>query len=501
MLRRFFDAIAILVLILGCSLVAAARTPARVPDEAATGAAIAPKQPPRSLSASAQTAASPGAAVDAYIESQLREQHIPGLALGVLRDGQLIKSQGYGLANIELDVPVKPETVFQTGSVGKQFTATAVMMLVEEGKLSLDDPISKYLPGAPAAWSGITVRHLLTHTSGIAEYTSRINLQTDYTEDELFQKLIAMPLDFPPGEKWSYSNTGYVLLGFLIHKVTGEFYGDFLQQRIFQPLGMTSTRIISEAAIIPNRSSGYEWVKDHIQNQTWVAPTINATADGALYTNVLDLAKWDAALYTEKLLKKSSFDQMWTPVTLKNGTTHPYGFGWELGDVNGHRLLEHGGAWQGFTMDIARYVDDRLTIIVLTNLDSEHSAPWTIAHHVAGLYIPELAPAALKPIADKEPKVTALLRDTLAGIAAGKPNLESFAPDQRKDWTPAETQEVAEFLKSFGALKSLDLLESKMDSALRRYRYRAAFVDGRTLLVSIAIDGDGKIANMGLDKE
>jgi hypothetical protein len=138
---------------------------------------------------------------------------------------------------------------------------------------------------------------------------------------------------------------------------------------------------------------------------------------------------------------------------------------------------------------------------VLTNLDSEHSAPWTIAHHVAGLYIPELVPAALKPIEDKEPRVTALLRDTLAGIAAGKPNLESFAPDSRKDWTPAETQEVAEFLKSFGALKSLDLLESKADSTLRRYRYRAAFVDGRTLLVSIAIDGDGKIASMGLDKE
>src|SRR4029077_13569774 len=201
MLRRSSDAIAILALILACSQVAAAQSPAPAVSESNPVGA-----------ASART----DAAVDAYIESQLREQHIPGLALGVLRDGRLIKAQGYGLANIELDVPVKPETVFQTGSVGKQFTATAIMMLVEEGKLSLDDPISKYLPGAPAAWSGITVRHLLTHTSGIPEYTSRINLQTDYTEDELFQKLIALPLDFPPGEKWSYSNAGYVLLGFLI---------------------------------------------------------------------------------------------------------------------------------------------------------------------------------------------------------------------------------------------------------------------------------------------
>jgi CubicO group peptidase (beta-lactamase class C family) len=498
--RRSSDAIAILALILALSFLAAAQTSARIAREVETGGAIAANECPGSLSAPTQTTAQPDAAVDAYIESQRREQHIPGLALGVLRDGRLIKAQGYGLANIELDVPVKPETIFQTGSVGKQFTATAVMILVEEGKLSLDDPISKYLSGTPAAWNGITVRHLLTHTSGIQEYTSRINLRTDYTEEELFQKLIALPLDFPPGEKWSYSNTGYVLLGFLIHKVTGKFYGDFLQQRIFQPLGMTSTRIISEAAIVPNRSSGYELVKGQIQNQAWVAPTLNTTADGALYTNVLDLAKWDAALYTEKLLKKSSFDRMWTPVTLKNGKTHPYGFGWEIGDMNGHRLLEHGGAWQGFTMEIARYVNDRLTVIVLTNLDSGHSAPWKIAHNVAGLYIPELKPVSPKSIEDKEPQVTSLLRDTLAGIAAGAPNLEAFAPDHRKDWTPGEIQDVAEFLKSLGALKSLDLLERTEDSGLRLYRYRAIFA-GQTLQVRITLNHDAKIVSMGLDQE
>ncbi len=201
-------------------------------------------------------------AVDTYVESQLRDQHIPGLALGVLRDGQPVKFKGYGLANIELDVPVKPETIFQSGSVGKQFTATAVMMLVEEGKLALDDKISEYLPGIPPAWKDIMVRNLLTHTSGIADYTDKenvkagglINLRGDYTEKELFQKLITLPLKFQPGEKWQYSNTGYVLLGMIIHKVTGKFYGDFLQERIFRPLGMSSTRIISESDIIPNRS-------------------------------------------------------------------------------------------------------------------------------------------------------------------------------------------------------------------------------------------------------
>jgi CubicO group peptidase (beta-lactamase class C family) len=343
--------------------------------------------------------------VEAYVVAEMHAERIPGLALGIARDGQIVKARGYGSANVELDVPVKPETIFQTGSVGKQFTATAVMMLVEDGKIHLDDPISKYLPGTPAAWDRVTVRNLLTHTSGVPDYESDsltkkgaafIDLRKDYTEAELLQKFEGLPLDFPPGSKWSYSNSGYVLLGFLIHKVTGQFYGDVLQSRIFVPLAMTSTRIISEADIVPNRAGGYRLLNGDIKNQEWVSPTLNTTADGALYTNVLDMAKWDAALYTEKLLKKGSLDQMWSPVRLSDGRTAPYGFGWDVTEINGHRLIEHGGAWQGFTIQISRYVDDKFTVIVLTNLDSEHSQPDKIAHNVAALYNPALAPAPEK---------------------------------------------------------------------------------------------------------
>jgi CubicO group peptidase (beta-lactamase class C family) len=336
--------------------------------------------------------------VDKLVSAELRAQQIPGAALAVVLDGKVIKAAGYGTSNIELGVAAKPESIFQTGSVGKQFTATAVMMLVEEGKVGLDDKISKYFTSAPPAWKGITVRHLLTHTSGIPDYTSEktggaINLHTDYTEEELVKKISSLPLEFQPGDKWSYSNSGYLILGVLIHHVTGEFYGDFLQQRIFRPLGMTSTRIISEADIVPNRSAGYRLLKGELKNQEWVAPTLNTTADGALYTNVLDLAKWDAALYTEKLLKRSSFGQMWTPVKLNGGKTYPYGFGWRVAEVNGHRLLEHGGAWQGFTMHISRYVDDKLTVVVMTNLDSGHSDPGKIAQGVAAIYVPALKKA------------------------------------------------------------------------------------------------------------
>jgi len=335
------------------------------------------------------------ATVDEFVNSELRAQHVPGVALAVVRGGKIIKTAGYGMANVELSVPAKPESIFQTGSVGKQFTAAAVMMLVEDGKVGLDDKISKYFPDSPPAWKDIAVRHLLTHTSGIPDYTSEkaggaVNMRTDYTEEELVKKIAGLPLDFQPGEKWSYSNSGYLILGVLIHHLSGEFYGDFLQHRVFQPLQMNSTRIISEADIVPNRSAGYRLVKGELKNQEWVAPSLNTTADGALYTNVLDLAKWDAALYTERLLKKSSFDQMWTPVKLNSGKTSPYGFGWRVAEVNTHRLLEHGSAWQGFTMHISRYVDDQLTIIVMTNLDSGHADPGKIAHGVATLYVPAL---------------------------------------------------------------------------------------------------------------
>jgi CubicO group peptidase (beta-lactamase class C family) len=335
------------------------------------------------------------AKADVAVEAQRQAQKIPGVSLAVCRNGKIVKAAGYGLANVELDVPARPETIFQTGSVGKQFTSMAVMMLVEEGKLDLDDKLTKYIPESPAIWKDVTIRHLLTHTSGIADYGGEedamgkgvINFRKDYTEEELVQAFAKMPMDFAPSAKWSYSNTGYVLLGIVIHRVTGKFYGDFLQERVFHPLGMTSTRIISEADIVPHRSSGYRLAKGKLKNQEWVSPTLNTTADGALYTNVLDLAKWDAALYTTKLVKQSSFDALWTPVKLNDGKTYPYGFGWSLEAKNSRRAVSHDGAWQGFTMSIARYLDDRLTVIVMTNLDSDNSKPEKIVEDVAAIYL------------------------------------------------------------------------------------------------------------------
>jgi CubicO group peptidase (beta-lactamase class C family) len=326
-------------------------------------------------------------AVDEYIRAEMGKQHIPGLALLVSRGGHVIRAQVYGMANVELQVPVKPETIFQSGSMGKQFTATAVMMLVEEGKMGLEDPLTKYFPDAPAAWKQVTIRELLSHTAGFTDYPKDFDMRKDYTEAELLKIVESIPLAFPPGASWSYSNLGFLTLGIVIHKVTGEFYGDFLQERIFRPLGMSATRIISEEDIIPNRAAGYRLAKGELKNQEWVSPMLNTTADGSLYFSILDLAKWDAALCTEKLLKRPSLEQMWTVARLRNRQPNSghYGFGWFIETKNGHHVVEHEGSWQGFQTQISRYVDDKLTVVVLTNLGG--SNPAILADHVAEMYL------------------------------------------------------------------------------------------------------------------
>jgi CubicO group peptidase (beta-lactamase class C family) len=327
-----------------------------------------------------------------FVRAEMERQHIPGLALLVSRNGQPIRTEGFGLSNVELQVLVKPETIFQSGSVGKQFTATAVMMLVEAGKVGLEDPLTKYFPQAPAWWKEVTVRELLSHTGGFTDYPKDFNMRKDYSEDELLGIVGVIPPAYPPGTKWSYSNLGYLTLGILIHRVTGEFYGDFLQQRIFKPLDMSTTRIISEEDIVPNRSAGYRWVNGRLKNQEWVSPTLNTTADGSLYFSALDLAKWDAALYTERLLHRASLKQMWTVATLRDGKPNAghYGYGWFIAIKKGHRVVEHEGQWQGFETQISRYVDDGLTVVVLTNL--AEAKPEGIADGVAALYLSKEPP-------------------------------------------------------------------------------------------------------------
>jgi CubicO group peptidase (beta-lactamase class C family) len=431
--------------------------------------------------------------VDEYVRAEMEKRKVPGAAIAVVRDGKVVLAKGYGLASVELNSPVTVDTVFQTASIGKQFTATAVMMLVEQGKISLDEKIGKYLGDVPASWSGITVRHLLTHTSGLAAYPPGFDFRKDYTEDELLKIIQNEPPEFAPGEKWHYSNAGYLTLGVLIRKVTGKSYGEFFADNIFKPLGMTTARLINELVIIPNRAAGYILNDGQLLNQPWISHTLNRTADGSLYMSVLDLAKWDAALYSEKLLKSESLAQMWTPVRLNNGSAEPYGFGWYIMDAKGHRLIEHEGAWQGFNANIARYVDDKLTVIVLTNLKSA-GAPM-MSHGIAGIYLPAVAPTYYKAVADTEPKITELAKNVMKQLASGTADQGLFTAEGRAAFFPNKANMYGSYLKPIGDPVKVVRVEPSNKAAANVHKWEF-YYKSRILLVSLTLDKSGRIVEL-----
>jgi CubicO group peptidase (beta-lactamase class C family) len=380
------------------------------------------------------------AQVDEVVRAQIREQHIPGVTLAVMRDGKIIKVAAYGFANLELKVPLTTEMLFKSGSLVKQFTATSIMMLVEEGKVGLDDEISKYLPEAPTSWKGVTIRRLLTHTSGIRDFFGedgdpKFDPHRDYSEDEWIRLFSAQSMRFSPGDKWSYCNAGYILLGAVIHRVTGKTWFEFEKERIFDPLGMTSVRLISTDDVTPNRASGYVRGNKELKNEPWVTPSWASTACGSLYLTVLDMAKWDAALYTERLIRRSSLEEMWTPVKLNGGSAYPYGFAWRTRYVNGHRLMQHDGVETAFTTRFVRYVDDGISIVVLMNLgeDDEALMPTRMTDSVAAIYIPSLADSKSQTTASDASKSTpsAPLSPKQTEVWKGEENLQAY--EQQKD--------------------------------------------------------------------
>jgi len=383
--------------------------------------------------------------VDRYVLAEMKRQQIPGLSLAVVKDGKLEKARGYGLANVEHEVAATERTIYQSGSVGKQFTAAGVLLLAEDGKLSLEDRITKYFPNAPPAWGEITIRHLLTHTSGVRNYTDgALDMRRDYKDDDLVALAVKPPLDFAPGTRFSYSNTGYVLLGIIITKVSGRFYGDFLAERIFTPLGMTTARVINEADIIRNRAAGYQLVKGVLKNQDWVSPSLNTTADGSLYLTVLDMVKWEAALAGSSFLSAASRRAWWTPATLTGSGTVPYGMGWYLEYERGHRSIAHGGSWQGFKTEIRRYPDDGLTVIVMMNLAQARQG--AIASGIAGLYNPALTPPHLMNEATGDPATEALIRRVIAAFIAEDASL--LTPAFASVLTADERKQTAAMLKA-----------------------------------------------------
>jgi CubicO group peptidase (beta-lactamase class C family) len=340
--------------------------------------------PGRNLRAPSVAAAPPEASpvidrMQQVIQSFVASKTFMG-AVRVARGSDTLLDQGYGYADLEWKVPNSPQTKFRLGSITKQFTAASILLLEERGKLNVHDLVKKYMPDAPPAWDNITIFNLLTHTSGIPNFTSF----PDYPSLEPFPatpaQLVAWfrnkPLDFQPGEKWSYSNSGYVLLGYLIEKISGEPYARFVQENIFKPLRMTDSGYDSNSAIIPDRASGYTPGPNGLVNAGYINMTIPFSA-GGLYSTTGDLWRWEQGLFGGKILSPASLKEMTTPFK------DDYAFSLVVHSVNGYKVIEHGGGIEGFNTALAYYPENRLTVVVLGNENG--SAPDEIAHDLGTL--------------------------------------------------------------------------------------------------------------------
>lgn len=441
------------------------------------------------LSSFVATSVSLADTIDQQVLREMQQQKIPGVSIAVVHKGKIIKEQGYGLANVEHQVKVSPQTIFQSGSVGKQFTAALILLLARDGKLSLQDPIEKHLESIPDHWKGITIHQLLTHTSGLDDPYRKLDFKKNYTDQELIDLEATVPMLFKPGEKWQYSNMGYHVLGFIANKVGGQFYGDQLRQRIFEPLGM-QTRIIDERSIIPHRAAGYDLVKREWKNQEWVSPALNRTADGSLYLTAHDLALWDLALYKNFPLTQEEKQLSWSPVKLKDGSSFDYGYAWFLSNTNGHKNIEHGGAWQGFTTQISRYVDDQLSVIVLTNRSGAN--PKRIADLIAGVVLPALKMKPVSAIPDTDTQSTARAKEVLQQIIKGSITPDIFSEKAAKALFPEPIRGLAEDLKEFGEIVSIELLKSDQQNGQTKRDYRVK-MKHESFIYRIGFDADAKV--------
>jgi len=339
--------------------------------------------------------ADPVPRMEQIVQSYVGNHAFMGSVL-VAREGKTLLDKGYGFANLEWQVPNTPTTKFRLGSITKQFTAACILLLEERGKLKTDDPVKKYMVDAPAAWDKVTIFHLLTHTSGIPSFTSFSDYPKREWETITPQQLVDWfrdkPLEFEPGTKWNYSNSGYVLLGYLIEKISGQSYADFVQQNIFTPLGMKDSGYDSNSAIIEHRASGYAPGKNGPENAGFVNMSIPLSA-GALYSTTEDLLRWEQGLFGGKLLSPASLAKRTTPFK------QDYAFGLGVSTASGHKIIAHNGGIEGFNTSLAYYPDDKLVVAVLGNLNG--GAPDQIASSLGKVALGEkvMLPSERKEIA------------------------------------------------------------------------------------------------------
>jgi CubicO group peptidase (beta-lactamase class C family) len=395
------------------------------------------------------------------------------------RGGQPLFSKGYGMANYELDVPNTPQTVFRLGSLTKAFTATAIMMLQERGKLRIADSICGYLPDCPPAWRPVTIRHLLMNTSGITSFTELPDypktMALPVTHETLIARFKDKPLEFAPGAEYKYSNSGYYLLGVIIERTSARTYADFLQENIFQPLEMTSSGYDSARRLIKNRAAGYQMAGGGRVNALPIDMSIPYAA-GALVSTVEDLLRWDRALYTEQLLSRRSFDEMFTPS--KDERAHGFGYGWAIRPRFERRAIEHDGGVNGFNASLSRFPADRVVVIVLGNNAAVPTRP--IANDLAAIVLG--APYTVP----QERKAITLDAATLARFV-GRYRFPADAPNANT--VVAITLENGRLMRQINEAPKVQLFAQSETEF---------FVEGVDAQVRFALDPQGRVTTLTL---
>jgi D-alanyl-D-alanine carboxypeptidase len=433
--------------------------------------------------------------IDDYAAAQMASQHVPGLTLVVTRNGVPVLEKGYGMADVGSATPAKAQTVYRIGSVSKQFAASAVLLLAQDGKLSLDQRFAQYFPVAPAAWKDITIRQLLQHTAGLQrdfqQYLAPVyDPNHNYTPDEVVQLMGTIPMQTAPGTTQSYSNIGYYLIGLLIERVSGRPYADFMRERMFTPLGMDTAALLTAPPVAGQTASGYDW-----NGVAWVrADAIlpgDDGAEGALRMSAQDLAKWDAALNTDRILSKASRDLLWTPARLNDGSSVQYGLGWVLDSINNLPYVWHNGQVGGFHSQLARHANEGWTVIVLCNLTDGRAE-----HIAAGVAERIDASLAWKTVNDPQPQIAALARGAADDILANSFHPERYTAEAAQHLGDGLFAAYATAAAGFGAIEQFGLVDSTLREGVMTYRYLVKSRNDSALLI-LQVDG-GKISALGV---
>lgn len=440
---------------------------------------------------------SPADKVDDVIKAAMARQKIPGVALLMTSHDKVVKTAAYGMSDLELSVPMKTNMLFESGSIGKCFTSTVIMQLWEQGKISLDDPLSKYIEHTPDNWKDIKIRNMLGHTSGLKDYAlvPGIGLADHWTTEQWFAKMITLSLDFPTGSSWAYSNSNYLLLGLIAEKITGKPIDDLISERVFKPLEMNHSPVSDGDPIIPNRSKGY-WETDGVMiNGIKIG---HGYGDGGRLNTCEDLAKFERGLREGKLVKPETLKLMRTPAILPSGRKTPYGFGWFVRTTNGHQDISHGGNTGGFGSSIFRVPEKELTIIVMTNLASVGGDG--LAQQIAEAYDGDLAPKPLVESPDPNPDFAKVLKEALIGLANRNTTQDIFDVEMKERLATGRGQMVLAYLAPFKSIESFAYCRSEASDPDTTLLYRVK-ASGQTYIVTFVVTKDRKLYQTGVRLE